>query len=197
MTIPDKSFTRELRANRKISFDEFINLPYDGLGHQLIKGVHIITPTPSVLHQSLTTVLSHILASFFDKKALGKLIGASIPVKFSEDDCIIPDLVYLDEEELNKQKDQYIDGSPSLIIEILSPSSRFKDYVEKRKLAEKYGVQEYWVVNAYENLIDVFTLQDGKYYTQVFTEKDTLVSKLLILKEFEMSVKELFEKARK
>ncbi|RXZ84188.1 Uma2 family endonuclease [Paenibacillaceae bacterium] len=38
-------------------------------------------------------------------------------------------------------------GAPTIIIEVLSPSTALKDFNEKFNLYQKYGVQEYWVVD--------------------------------------------------
>jgi Uma2 family endonuclease len=38
----------------------------------------------------------------------------------------------------------------SVLVEILSPSTRGTDEITKRKLYERFGVQEYWVVDPTE-----------------------------------------------
>ena len=44
-------------------------------------------------------------------------------------------------------KDNRIDGPPTLIVEVLSPSSSRKDRVQKLKIYQEAQVQHYWLVN--------------------------------------------------
>jgi Uma2 family endonuclease len=51
-----------------------------------------------------------------------------------------------------------------MIIEILSPSTVKRDFVEKFSLYEEAGVKEYWIVHPDTEAITVFLLMnDGKY----------------------------------
>lgn len=50
-----------------------------------------------------------------------------------------------------------------LIVEIISPSSGYRNRVEKRDIYQRYGVQEYWLVDPQEKLIEIFTLENGRY----------------------------------
>lgn len=54
-------------------------------------------------------------------------------------------------------------GAPDLIIEVLSPSHGRHDRFVKYKLYERAGVREYWIVDAVDRSVQVFTLQDGRY----------------------------------
>jgi Uma2 family endonuclease len=62
----------------------------------------------------------------------------------------------------NKLKYNGIHGAPDLIVEVLSPSTASKDRGHKRKLYEKCGVREYWIVSPESSSIEVHLLQNGK-----------------------------------
>lgn len=56
-----------------------------------------------------------------------------------------------------------IEGIPSLVVEIVSPSSGYRDRVTKKGVYEQHGVQEYWLVDPLEELIEIFALENSQY----------------------------------
>ena len=57
-------------------------------------------------------------------------------------------------------------GAPDLVIEILSPSTAKLDYKEKKSVYEKFGVQEYFMVDPDSKSVASFFLKKGKYEEQ-------------------------------
>ena len=45
--------TLSLKGTVKITYSDFQKIPYDGLGHHLVNGVHIVTPAPNTIHQNI------------------------------------------------------------------------------------------------------------------------------------------------
>lgn len=66
-------------------------------------------------------------------------------VLLSDHDIVEPDLLFFSRERLELLSDQYAQGAPDLVIEILSPSSRKRDLGTKRARYELLGAGEYWV----------------------------------------------------
>jgi Uma2 family endonuclease len=54
-----------------------------------------------------------------------------------------------------------VQGAPALVVEILSPGTRQKDEQLKRRLFERAGVREYWIVDPDRNSIRVFRRDEG------------------------------------
>lgn len=83
-----------------------------------------------------------------------------------------PDLLVVCDKSKLKGTGYY--GIPSLIIEILSPSTVRLDRLLKFNLYEKVGVKEYWIVEPDTKLVSVFVLQDNNRYgrTDLYTETD-------------------------
>ena len=188
---------KEVRAPKKISYEEFQLIPYDGLGHHLIKGVHVITPAPSSKHQWVSTKLSRLLGNFLEKKQIGEVIVAPYDVKFSDDSGFQPDIIVIKKEDYKKIKQNYFEGIPLLIVEILSPGSKKNDYVWKKQMAEEYKVPEYWVFNIEEKMVDVFYLKGEKYVSKTFEENKKLQSTLNELENLEINLQDIFDSLKK
>jgi len=57
----------------------------------------------------------------------------------------------------------YWHGAPDLIIEILSPSTAYRDRGIKYEMYEKHGVREYWLVDPEAAFIEVYVLAEGRF----------------------------------
>jgi len=54
-------------------------------------------------------------------------------------------------------------GGPDLAVEVLSPSTASHDHIRKRRLYERAGVKEFWLVHPKEQLVTIYHLQNGVY----------------------------------
>ena len=67
-----------------------------------------------------------------------------------------PDLfIICDPSKLDKKR---CNGAPDFIIEIVSPSTASNDYIQKLFFYKKYGVKEYWIIDADRQTITVYDL---------------------------------------
>jgi len=64
----------------------------------------------------------------------------------SKHDVVEPDLLYVASDQSGILTEKNIQGPPALIVEVLSPSTRRRDVQTKRRLFERTGVREYWLV---------------------------------------------------
>lgn len=191
MTLSKTPESLELYGTVKLTYEEFQRIPYDGLGHHLLEGVHIVTPAPSVKHQKLSSKLFTRLSSFVEANNSGIVLAAPVDVKFSPTDGYQPDLVFVDTTQEEILLDKYIDGAPALVIELTSPDSGRADYGWKKNMAEKFKVQEYWVVDMSYRLVEVFSFSLSLH--KVFSVGEILVSNLPALRGFEVPVEALFD----
>jgi Uma2 family endonuclease len=98
-------------------------------------------------------------------------------VKLTYDDFVLfPD---------DGKRHELIDGehyAPNLVVEIASPGTRGRDETLKRKLYERFGVEEYWVIEPDAETIVVYR-RDGESYrhtSELAAERgDTLTTPLL------------------
>lgn len=66
-------------------------------------------------------------------------------------------------------EDDYIEGAPELIVEVAASSASY-DLNDKLNAYRRNGVQEYIVWQMYENKVDWFVLQEGRYVAKVADE---------------------------
>lgn len=71
-----------------------------------------------------------------------------------------PDLMVICDLEENLNEKNYYIGVPSLVIEILSESSRGKDSVKKLDLYMSSGIREYWIVNPFNKEISIYHFEN-------------------------------------
>ncbi|HEY9620665.1 MAG TPA: Uma2 family endonuclease [Crinalium sp.] len=67
-------------------------------------------------------------------------------------------------------EDDYIEGSPELIVEVAASSASY-DLHDKLRVYRRNGVQEYIVWRTYSQQIDWFYLQDGEYQSLTANEQ--------------------------
>src|SRR5258708_31594543 len=92
------------------------------------------------------------------------MFGGAFTNILSRFDVVEPDLLYVSNgrRAVLEQQD-WARGAPDLVIEILSPSSRKLDEVIKRKLYERSGVDEYWIVDPELDLVKVYRCEGERF----------------------------------
>ncbi len=131
--------------------------------HEIIDGVHIVNAAPNTIHQHVSKRLQYQLYTKIELAGLGVLFNAPVDVQLSEFDVVQPDLVIVLNENVRKITLTKIKVAPNLVVEILSHSTSELDRTVKKELYERAGVQEYWIVDPYEQSIQQWVLENGKY----------------------------------
>ncbi len=148
----------------KLTYDDFVQFPDDGRRHELIDGEHYVTASPNTKHQAVVLALGSALRAHARAHALGRVFVAPFDVVFTEVDVVEPDLLFVSRA---RQADiltaQHVRGAPDLVVEVGSSSTRKRDETVKRRLYERCGVTEYWVVDPELDEIKVYRLADGRY----------------------------------
>ncbi|MBI4777828.1 Uma2 family endonuclease, partial [Candidatus Desantisbacteria bacterium] len=129
--------------------------------YELIGGEFFMSPAPNMWHQSVLRDIEFKILCFSKDSGLGKVFFAPCDVVLSNEDVIQPDIIFVSKENQQIITQDNIKGSPDLLIEIISKNSAQRDRIIKRKLYEKYGVHEYWLVDMDRKEIEVLTLTGG------------------------------------
>lgn len=147
----------------KFTYSDYCLFPEDGRRHEIVDGEHYVTPAPYLRHQAIVGNLQFRLRSHLETNPVGILFAAPCDVVLSEFNVVQPDLVFVATTNAGVLTEANIQGVPDLVIEVLSPSTRKVDLTVKKKLYERAGVLEYWVVDPEEETVQVFRLGEGGY----------------------------------
>src|SRR5207249_1761457 len=83
---------------------------------------------------------------------------------------------------------------PEMVIEVVSPGSEQRDYVEKRDEYLAFGVQEYWIVDAARQEVLILRRAGGRWKERVVRPPE--VYRTRHLPKFEFACAAVFEAAR-
>lgn len=151
--------------DRRLTYDDFLRFPDDGLRHEIIDGVHYVTPSPGMRHQDLVGRLFLSIGGFVeDRSDRGRVMLSPFDVVFSFHDVVEPDLVFVAPDQLDILTDRNIQGTPALVVEVLSPSTRRRDQQVKLGLYARFGVREYWLVDPEPQVLTTYRrAADGSF----------------------------------
>ena len=143
---------------------------------ELVDGELFVTPSPSPLHQYVSGRLEFLFRQLVLRLGYGLLFSAPLDVQLAEDTVVRPDLILYLPDRRPEVTTTAVVGAPSLVIEIVSPSTTAYDRVTKRGAYGKYGVPEYWLVDFEAWTVTVFSDPSDGRYQRVTEYDDTAVS---------------------
>lgn len=141
-------------AGVRMNAREYFALGETGERYELIDGVLVMSPSPTMPHQDLVRALLRQLEPQIEEVRGARLL-VDTDIKFAEDTIYRPDLgVYLPGRLPDDV--EYPLVPPDLLIEVVSPSSLARDLVTKRDDYARFGVREYWVVDPRTSSLRMF-----------------------------------------
>lgn len=136
--------------------EDYWSLP-DGMRAELIDGnLYNMTP-PSWTHQRIVAGLVTSLSTHI--RAHGgtcQVVPAPVAVNLEADDStwVEPDVVVVCDP--SKISERGCEGTPDLVVEVVSPSSASRDYFLKAGRYQRAGVREYWIVDPATEQVTVY-----------------------------------------
>ena len=138
-------------------------MPDDGCRYELINGEIVVAAAPGEAHMIVQTELQIILLPSERVYGRGKLFIAPHEVHLPTADIVQPDLFFIVVGRYEIRRGTHVEGAPDLVVEVVSPSSRNRDLVEKRRAYETAGVLEYWIADPQDRAFTASTLRQGRY----------------------------------
>lgn len=183
---------------RRMSLEEFEHAEAEGERlYELSRGVITVVDVPKSRHLKL---IDSLRQQFSDPKSKNpKLIYAIagggeckllIPEFKSERH---PDLAIYKTPppEVEDDHEVWSRWVPEIVVEVVSPSSRQRDYEEKPEEYLRLGIGEYWIVDAEQGLMKVLRRSRGRWVE--LTVRPPAGYKTQLLPRFDFSIARLLE----
>lgn len=142
--------TTAREKQKLLTADDLLRLYSEGVRGELIRGVLHETMASGEEHGEIVMNLGIILGGFVKPRRLGRLVGSDAGVRLEREPDTVrePDLAFVSAEKrpLEVRNTGYLEVVPELVVEIVSPSDRPADVVEKARMWLSYDVGLVWVV---------------------------------------------------
>ena len=141
---------------------DYFRLPETNKIVELSEGRLIISPSPTDQHQKISGKLFLLIANYVSSNNFGEVRYAPIDVRLWKGKVRQPDIAFMSNKHLKRIKEKMW-GIPDLVVEILSKSTTETDKKDKFREYERAGVSEYWIVDPFNQVIEIYTLENSIY----------------------------------
>lgn len=179
----------------RLTYDEFRQLPDDGKRYELIHGEVHLSPSPTTRHQWVLHNLDMSLSGHVHKARLGEVWVAPLDVRLAEDTAVQPDLIFVSNARAEIIQEDFINGAPDLVVEILSPSTAAHDRATKLHVYAEARIPEVWFIDPRAKTVEVLKLE-GLQGEKYLVEASLAGHRILTSSQFpgwELSLDTLFD----
>lgn len=172
--------------NTRMTVADFLALPETQIHIELINGIVVyphddtganpnMSPSPHYDHQRAVRQAFKII----DATNKGETLFAPMDLILPDESIIQPDVIWIAEDNDRIHRDKRLHGVPDLVVEVLSPSTRAHDKIDKFRLYEKAGISEYWMVDPIGQFVEICFLITGEYHRKDYKTGETFTSTVL------------------
>jgi Uma2 family endonuclease len=161
------------------SFEDYLILVKEGQKGDLLDGVIYLAPPEEIENHELCYWLMRLLANFVEIHDLGQITVDRITYRLDNRNAPEPDLALVRKEREYLILRKYVDGPPDLAVEVVAPESVERDYGKKRKLYERFGVPEYWIIDEFLKKVTMLRLNRNGKYQEVRPKRGILHSQVV------------------
>lgn len=163
MTETTGSFS--LPHGRPFTVHDLEAAPDDGNRYELIDGTLLVSPAPSILHQTVAFELGVRLRTACPRGL--RVVMAPFAVRPNERTELRPDVLVTRDDDLTMTN---LPVAPLLAVEVLSPSSVITDFNNKKAAYQRMGVPSYWVIDPRTLTLTVFELDSTGFRYELVAE---------------------------
>ncbi|HMP98532.1 MAG TPA: Uma2 family endonuclease [Cyclobacteriaceae bacterium] len=152
----------------------------EGTLAELIDNIIYMSPSPLPIHQLILNEINLQLYQHLKSTGKGMVFIPPFDVYLDEEqNAVQPDLtIILSSNPAKVNLSRHFHGVPDVVVELLSPGNKDYDLVKKKNIYERFGVQEYWIVDPESKHTWLYELANGKY--QLKAEKTASISSPLL-----------------
>ncbi|KJR41224.1 restriction endonuclease [Candidatus Magnetoovum chiemensis] len=159
---------------------------------EIINAEEVMSPSPFRRHQRIIINLSDIISPYAKRNKIGRVYTSPLDVIFEDGaNRLQPDLLFIRNDNTSIEQD-WINGIPDMVCEVISQASYYKDTVTKKNIYEKYKVPEYWIVIPELKTIEILTLEDNIFKPFSIAAIEGMVQSK-VMKGLNINIKEVFE----
>ena len=131
-------------VNRTATIQDLDAIPDDDRVYELVNGEISVAAARTWKHQLTVLAIARILRDWVQSRGLGVVQIAPIDVILDERNVVQPDVIFVRSVDLTNVQNGRLQGIPPLVVEVISPTSRGRDNVQK---TQRYatGIAEYWL----------------------------------------------------
>lgn len=193
------SDARRVVKKAPTTYGDYLTWP-EGERWEIIDGEAFdMSPAPTPIHQEVLSNLHGLFWNYLRDKPC-KVYPAPLDVRLPDGKeadegirtVIQPDMIIVCDEK--KIDSRGLRGTPDIVIEILSSSSASRDHILKRRLYERHGAKEYWIIDPGNRIVFVYRLTSKRVFGNVETLNDQDKITTPILPGLTIDLSEVFPK---
>lgn len=183
-------------SGMRITYEEFKHITHESENrYEYINGMIYLLPSPAYIHQKTVGKLLVNIMNCLDEKDscdCEPLISPFEITLYRQEDINVvqPDIIVFSDRK-NINDDGRYQGTPGIVIEVLSEYTRSKDFINKLDLYMSSGVGEYWIVSPFSEEIMLYSFENGDIQMTKTYKNDDKISSTLF-KELSISVDQVF-----
>ncbi|MCS6923137.1 MAG: Uma2 family endonuclease [Fimbriimonadales bacterium] len=152
-----------------VDWEGYLNLPEDLTHYEVIDGEVRPLATPTFKHQLVVRQIVLIATPAIHEKRWGEVLTApyDVVIRRSPVRTRQPDVMFLSRERFGNfahlADAPRLEQAPDLVVEVLSPSDTFSNWIEKLWDYHSIGVREVWAVDIAQRRIEVLVHEPSGY----------------------------------
>ncbi len=158
---------------------------------ELINGKIVELMPPGAMHGEVAGTFVSLLKSYLRGKNLGRVyVETGFVLQRNPTIVRSPDVSFVELSRLEggKSPQNFIEGAPTIAVEIVSPGDLWSEVESKTRLYLEKGVREVWIVEAESRTIEVRRAGQASH---IYLQNETLQTE--VLPDFQMPLTEVFE----
>lgn len=178
---------------RLLTAEDLATVPDDGMMHELVEGVLVAMPPPSIWHGRRASRLTSLLTVHVTRHQLGDVVvEAGFVLRRRPDTVRGPDVAFIAAGRFPTDEQHgppFLEGALDLAVEIVSPGNTKREIAEKVAEYLEAGARLVWVLDAPQRTL---TVHRPGQAPQVLSEADTVTGETVV-PGFAVAVRDLLD----